>query len=117
VHEFGLVFGSSDEGWRIRFAAGVAVTQGVASLCATHARASVGTREDRVREDCRDSVMGAIWLADEDGDRFLRGVCCSRSRSGRVSRNVRTWAPTSPECGGVGVVLPRPTNTRVILVF
>jgi hypothetical protein len=92
VHEIGLVFGSSDEGWRIRFVAGVVVTQGVASSCVAHAPVSIGIREDQVREDCRDSVMGAIWLADEDRDRFPRGVRCSQSRSGRVSRNlVGVW--------------------------
>jgi hypothetical protein len=36
---------------------------------------------------------------------------------GRVSRNMRAWAPSSPECGGVSAVLPRPMKGLVILVF
>jgi hypothetical protein len=35
----------------------------------------------------------------------------------RVSRNVRAWAPSLPECGGVSVVLHRPMKGLVILVF
>jgi hypothetical protein len=62
-------------------------------------------------------VMGATWLADEDGDRFLRAVCCSRTGRCRVSRNVCTWTSSSPECGGVSALLPRPIKGLVILVF
>ena len=66
--------------------AGVAVSQGTASSCAARARLSVATKEDQVREDRGGSVMGATWLADEDGDRFLRGVRCSERGEGRVAR-------------------------------
>ena len=34
----------------------------------------------------------------------------------KQGRNVRAWAPSSLECGGVGAVLPRPINGHVILV-
>uniref|UniRef100_A0A0D9WX29 Uncharacterized protein n=1 Tax=Leersia perrieri TaxID=77586 RepID=A0A0D9WX29_9ORYZ len=61
--------------------------------------------------------MGATWLADEDGDRVLRGVCCSERGEGRVTRNVRVWAPYSPECGGVGAVVSGSIYGLVILVF
>ena len=71
---------------RIRLVAGVAVFQGAASSCAARARLSVATKEDRVREDCGGSVMGATWLADEDGGRVLRGVRCSERGEGRVAR-------------------------------
>jgi hypothetical protein len=58
-----------------------------------------------------------LACGDEDGDRFLRAVCCSRTGRCRVSRNVRKWAPSSPECGGVSALLPRPIKGLVILVF
>ena len=97
--------------------AGVAVSQGVASSWAARARLSVATKEDQVREDRGGSVMGATWLADEDGDRFLRGVRCSERGEGRVARNVRAWAQCSPECGGVGAVVSKSIHGLVILVF
>jgi hypothetical protein len=31
--------------------------------------------------------------------------------------DVRAWAPFSPECGGVGVAVSRPTHGFVIHVF
>ena len=61
----------------------------MASSCAARARLSVETKEDQVREDRGGSVMGATWLADEDGDRFLRGVRCSECGEDRFARNVR----------------------------
>ena len=97
--------------------AGVAVSQGTVSSCAARARLSVATKEDQVREDRGGSVMGATWLADEDGDRFLRGVRCSERGEGRVARNVRMWAPYSPKCDGVGAVVSKSIYGLVILVF
>ena len=62
-------------------------------------------------------MKGAAWLTDEDGDRVLRGVGCSERGEGRDARNVRVWVTSSSEWGGVGTVMPRPTNSSVILVF
>ena len=77
---------------RTRLVVSVAVSQGAASSCAARARLSVATKEDRVREDRGGGMMGVTWLADEDGDRVLRGVRCSERGEGRVARNVRAWA-------------------------
>jgi len=69
------------------------------------------------QEDRRGSVKGAAWLTDEDGDRVLRGVGCSERGEGQDAKNVHAWATSSSEWGGVGAVMPRPTNSSVILVF
>ena len=62
-------------------------------------------------------MKGAALLTDEDGDRVLRGVGCSERGEGQDAKNVHAWATSSSEWGGVGAVMPRPTNSSVILVF